>query len=99
MGDPPSRYSKEFKDEAVAQVVDRGYLVREVAKNIGVSQHSLYLWMQRARKEVEESRGSEDLAAEKTRFKRELKRFKQEQDILRKAAASFANRSEHATPS
>jgi transposase len=42
MGDPGSRYSKEFKDEAAAQVIDRGYAVREVAKSIGVSEHSLY---------------------------------------------------------
>ena len=36
------RYSPEFKDEAVRQVVDRGYSVPEVAERLGVSSHSLY---------------------------------------------------------
>lgn len=39
------RYSPEFKDEAVRQVIDRGYTVSEVAENLGVSQHSLYKWV------------------------------------------------------
>lgn len=99
MGDPGSRYSKEFKDEAVAQVIDRGYAVREVAKRIGVSEHSLYRWVRRARKHAEESAGSEDMAAENARLKLELKRVEQERDILRKAAAYFANQSEQGTPS
>lgn len=99
MGDPGSRYSKEFTDEAVAQVIDRGYAVREVAKRIGVSEHSLYRWVRRARKDVEESGGSEDLLAENARLKRELKRVQQERDILRKAAVYFANQSERGTPS
>ena len=42
MGSPGTRYSKEFKVEAVSQVIDRGYSVREVAGRIGVSEHSLY---------------------------------------------------------
>jgi len=35
------RYSPEFKDEAVRQIVDRGYSVAEVSKRLGVSAHSL----------------------------------------------------------
>ena len=33
------RYTPEFKDEAVRQVVDRGYSVAEVADRLGVSAH------------------------------------------------------------
>ena len=36
------RYSPEFKDEAVRQIVDRGYSVAEVSERLGVSAHSLY---------------------------------------------------------
>lgn len=39
------RYSAEFKDEAVRQVVDRGHSVSEVAERLGVSSHSLYKWV------------------------------------------------------
>ena len=36
------RYTPEFKEEAVRQVVERGYAVPEVAARLGVSAHSLY---------------------------------------------------------
>ncbi|MEW6354614.1 MAG: transposase, partial [Pseudomonadota bacterium] len=36
------RYSPEFKDEAVRQIVERGYSVAEVSQRLGVSSHSLY---------------------------------------------------------
>ena len=38
------RYTDEFKKEAVKQVTDRGYSVSEVAKRLGTTTHSLYLW-------------------------------------------------------
>jgi transposase len=31
------RYTPEFKDEAVRQIVDRGYSVTEVSQRLGVS--------------------------------------------------------------
>lgn len=49
MGNPGTRYSSEFKAEAVSQVIDRSYAVKDVAERIGVSQHSLYLWVKRNR--------------------------------------------------
>jgi transposase-like protein len=35
-------YTPEFKDEAVRQVVERGYSVKEVAERLGISEASLY---------------------------------------------------------
>lgn len=40
-----ARYTPEFKDEAVRQVVDRGHSVADVAERLGVSSHSLYNWI------------------------------------------------------
>ena len=39
-------FTDEFKRDAVAQVVDRGYPVREVevAERLGVSTKSIYTW-------------------------------------------------------
>ena len=37
------RYTPEFKDEAVNQVLDPGYSVAEVSERLGVAPHSLYL--------------------------------------------------------
>lgn len=39
------RYSPEFKDEAVRQVVDQGHSVAEVADRLGVPSHSLHKWV------------------------------------------------------
>ena len=38
------RFTDEFKRDAVAQVVDRGYPVREVAERLGISTKSIYTW-------------------------------------------------------
>ena len=40
-----ARYTPEFKDEAVRQVVERNHSVAEVAERLGVSTHSLYAWV------------------------------------------------------
>ena len=37
------RFTDEFKKDAVAQVVDHGYAVREVADRLGISTKSLIL--------------------------------------------------------
>ena len=36
------RYSPEFKDEAVRQIIEAGHLVSDVAARLGVSTNSLY---------------------------------------------------------
>ena len=38
------RYRDDFKKDAVSQVVDRGYSVRDVADRLGISTKSLYTW-------------------------------------------------------
>jgi transposase len=94
MGTP--RYSGEFKKEAVNQVIERGYSISEVARRIGVSWHSLHRWVKadpRRSPEAVEIQKKEDLAAEVSRLKSELRRVQEERDILRKAAAYFANQS------
>ena len=90
MGNPGTRYSSEFKAEAVSQVIDRSYAVKDVAERIGVSQHSLYLWVKRARAAAESTGDSpSELAAEVARLKSELKRTQEERDILRKPGRSL----------
>jgi transposase len=36
------KYPPEFKEEAVRQITQRGYSVKEVSERLGVSTHSLY---------------------------------------------------------
>ena len=90
-------YSQEFKDGAIKQVVDGGHPVREVAERLGISQKSLYTWLRnhKARpRGVKQLESFEAMRAENARLKVELKRTKEERDILRKAAAYFAKASE-----
>ena len=42
------RYPAEFKAEAVKQVTERGHGVDDVAKRLGMSDKSLYLWVRLA---------------------------------------------------
>ncbi len=43
------RYTPEFKDEAVRQVLERGHTVPAVAERLGVFAHSLYKVGQRGK--------------------------------------------------
>ena len=57
------RATPEFKQEAVRQVVDRGYSVGEVAARLGVSSHSLYKWVKSVTPDKTEKQASELLEA------------------------------------
>jgi transposase len=48
------RYTEEFKRDAVAQVTDRGYSVKEVAERLGVCTKSLYDWKKQFHKPSKE---------------------------------------------
>ena len=57
-----TKFSDDFKRDAVAQITDRGYPVREVAERLGVSQYSLYSWK---KKFAKASSGDAEKEAEK----------------------------------
>ena len=84
-----SNYSDDFKRDAVQQITVRGYPVREVSRRLGVSSHSLYKWLRLFAEPAPKS-GGVDHEAEVRRLKRELARVTEERDILKKAAAYFA---------
>ena len=50
------KYTAEFRDEAVWQVLDRGFSVKEVSENLGGSTHSLYKWLKGVRPAPEKRR-------------------------------------------
>ena len=87
-----TRYSQEFKREAVAMASQPGVSCRQVALEIGVNPNLLTHW----KRELEQVpakafKGSgtprdEELA----RLKRELARVQKERDFLREAATFFA---------
>ena len=89
-------YTPEFKDEAVRQVVQRGYTVKEVASRLGISEASLYNWRKAVVPSKDDERAAELLETkrENLTLRAELRRTQEERDILKKAAAYFARESE-----
>lgn len=81
-----SRFTDEFKAEAIKQITERGHKVVDVAQRLGVSDKSLYLWLRQSN--GKQSIASTDdvvaLKAEMSRLKVELKRTTEERDILKK---------------
>jgi len=78
------RYPAEFKAEAVKQVTERGHGVVDVAKRLGMSDKSLYLWVRLAKEQPGVGSGENaSLKAEVTCLKAELKRANEERDILK----------------
>lgn len=78
-------YSDDFKRDAVAQITERGYPVREVSDRLGVSAYSLYAWKKKFSKSAS---GDATNDAEIRRLKRELARVTEERDILKNHSGS-----------
>jgi transposase len=91
------RFTKEFKDDAVSLVNEQGYSCAEVGRRLGVSENNVNRWVRQYRdnKESASSDGltREQLEAELKRLRKENKRLEMEREILKKAAAFFANES------
>ncbi len=86
------RFTPEFKEEAVRQVVERGHSVAAVAERLGVSTHSLYNWI-KAVKPSQNEQQKQELTEAKKEFlalRAQLRRAEEERDILKKAARYFA---------
>ena len=93
------RYPEEFKIEAVKQVTERGYKVREVAQRLGVTDKSLHDWIKRYGDQSSQHQTISSQQDELRRLKAELRRVTEERDILKEAAAYFASESRRGTRS
>ena len=90
-----TKYTTEFKLEAVKQILEKGHSATNVASRLGVPVGLLYTWTRKLKgldeKPIEDIKA---LQAEMTKLKAELRRTTEERDILKKAAAYFAKVSE-----
>lgn len=84
------QYPKEFKDEAVALVLEQGYSVPEAAKSLGIAANMLYRWKDLHEQQIEGKVLAEDERAELKRLRKEIKELRMEKEILKKASAFFA---------
>jgi len=88
-------YTKEFKVEAVRQVVEGGKSVASVARDLGISANLLHRWQRALEEEAAEKAfpGKGRVSAEGEelrRLRRELADALEENSFLKKAAAYFA---------
>jgi len=90
-------YSKQFKIDAVKLVTEQGYNVSEAARNLGIHHTSLRNWKKQLETDGNQSfPGKGSISPEKEelyRLRKENKRLRMEREILKKAAAFFANES------
>ena len=88
-------YTREFKLQALRMLTDQGLSVAEVARRLGVGENCLRNWRQAARAKGEAAfPGQGHLPAaedELRRLRAEVHRLRAERDLLKKAAAYFAN--------
>jgi transposase len=89
----PSKYSPEFKRDAVALVHSTGRPINQVARELGLSHETLRNWVKRDR--IDRGQGEPgELTTSQLEELRQLRRrvveLEAEREILRRAAAYFA---------
>ena len=89
------KYTKEFKLDAVGLVTEQGYTKAEAARNLGIDSRMLGRWVGELQSdEAEAFRGNGKRTEEQEELRslrEENRRLKLEREILKKAAAFFAN--------
>lgn len=90
-----NRYTQEFKSEAINMAVNGDLSLSEVASNLGLNYKTLYNWVKGSMPESSSTQAGKskikELESELRALRRDLKRARQERDILKKAAAYFAS--------
>ena len=88
-------YTREFKLQALRMLTDQGLSVAEVARRLGVGENCLRTWRRAAQEQGDAAfpgQGNPSPAEDELRrLRAEVQRLKAERDLLKKAAAYFAN--------
>jgi len=91
------RFTQEFKDDAVSLVIEQGCSCADVGRRLGVGENNINRWVRQHRGKNEsfspDGLSREQLESELKRLRKENKRLEMEREILKKAAAFFANES------
>jgi transposase len=89
---PMKKYPAEFKERAVKLAVETEQPIAQTARDLGVNENTLHTWIGKYhRAERQEPQvHDEHLYEELKRLRTENTRLKEERDILKKAAAYFA---------
>lgn len=88
------KYSQEFKLDAINLVIAQGYSRAEAARSLSINSNMLSRWIKEYQADSGQSfRGNGTLTPEQLELRQlreENRRLKMEKDILKKAAAFFA---------
>ena len=96
MGSKKTKYTKAFKAEAVKLVKEQGYSQAEACESLGVRNNNMSRWIAESQEPDAKPVGKAKLTTEQEelgKLRQEIKRLKMEREILKKAAAFFANES------
>jgi transposase len=89
------KHTHEFKKEAVKLVTEQAYSQAEAARRLGVSAKNLSRWVKEAEetnsKMAKVKKNAKVEQEELLQLRKEVKRLRMEREILKKAAAFFAN--------
>jgi transposase len=104
MGRPYKRYTRQFREEAMDLVRERGYDVARAARDLSVPVTTLNMWLKKAgwARPAEGPVDPQDvgtppsqdparLRARVSELERQVKRLEMEKEILKKATAFFAS--------
>ena len=85
-------YTAEFKRSTVSLVIDQSYTRQQAAENLNIGISTLDNWLGQHRRSngVAHTDEQVDLKKRNTELERENRRLTMERDILKKAAAYFA---------
>lgn len=90
----PSKYTAEFRREAVGLVSSSGRRVADVARSLGMHPQTLGNWVRAGRRAVERDADPDGLSeserVELARLRKEIAQLRIDKEILSKAAAYFA---------
>ena len=84
------KYTKEFKEEAVALVTEQGYSASQAAEAVGIDKRLIYSWINKTANDNSEDALSADERKELFALRKEVKNLRMEKEILKKASAFFA---------
>lgn len=92
---PYKTYTQEFKREAVQMMNDSDRSPTEIAMQLGIRRNQLYKWKEQMATKgdvpsAKRGRPRKEDQSETTTLRQEVKRLREENEILKKAAAYFA---------
>ena len=84
------RYPEEFKQEAVALVLEQDYTPQQAADTVGIDVKLIYNWKQKMEAERAPGVLNQEERAELLALRKDVKNLRIEKAILKKASAFFA---------